>query len=303
MNTTQLRYFFELSRTLNYSTAAQQLYITQPTLSRSIMALEEEIGAKLFYRENGNVSLTPAGQLLLRELKPLSIRYDGMLQRVRNLGIGVAGELHIAVSNEQQMPTELYRAIKNFSVEYPNVDFRFSRMSTGEMRTALREEALDLAVGLEFFNYEKADLTMFSSVLLETEQPCLVRSAGGKDNVPILITKEECGKILESETLIFPAPNSMGQEPVNPIEPLREMLHLPDLSPNVRYVGDSNAVALYVSAGMGVTIVNLSHSIAKENGVELLTILGAEPYRKGIQFRTNSRNPILHRFLEFVRQS
>lgn len=48
MNTTQLRYFMELSKTLNYSTAAQQLFITQPTLSRSIMALEDEVGAKLF---------------------------------------------------------------------------------------------------------------------------------------------------------------------------------------------------------------------------------------------------------------
>ena len=51
MNTTQLHYFLTLSQTLNYSTAAQQLFITQPTLSRSIMALEDEIGTKLFFRE------------------------------------------------------------------------------------------------------------------------------------------------------------------------------------------------------------------------------------------------------------
>ena len=79
MNTTQLHYFMTLSQTLNYSTAAQQLFITQPTLSRSIMALEDEIGTKLFFRENGNVSLTPAGKLMQEELKPLSARYETML--------------------------------------------------------------------------------------------------------------------------------------------------------------------------------------------------------------------------------
>ena len=302
MNTTQLRYFLELSRTLNYSTAAQQLYITQPTLSRSIMSLEDEIGAKLFYRESGNVSLTPAGQLLLRELEPLAIRYDGLLQRVRNLGSGLAGELHIALSNEQQMPTGLYQAIKSFSGAYPNVKFQFSRMSTGEMLTSLREEALDIAVGLEFNGHEKINRSIFEFCLLETEHPCLVRATGNDQKAPILITTEECGKILERETLIFPAPNSMGQAPANPIEPLRKMLHLPDLHPNVHYVRDSNAVSLYVSAGMGVTITNKSHSIAKENGVELLTVLGAEPYRKVLQYRSNSKNPILHRFLEFIRK-
>ena len=143
MNTTQLRYFLELAQTLNYSAAAQQLYVTQPTLSRSIMSLEEEIGAKLFYRENGNVSLTPAGRLLRQEVLPLSMRYEGMLRRVRNVGNGLAGELHIALSEEQQLPSSLLFAIKSFSAAYPYVEFRFSRMNTNLIRVASQEETLD----------------------------------------------------------------------------------------------------------------------------------------------------------------
>ena len=302
MNTVQLRYFLELSRTLNYSTAAQQLFITQPTLSRSIMALEDEIGAKLFHRESGNVSLTPAGQMFLQDLEPLAVRYEGMLRRVKNLGSGLAGELHIALSTEQQMPDRLLWAVKSFASEFPNVEFQFSRMSTDGLMTALREESVDMAVGLEFIGHEKMPPSpWYQQILLEKEQPCLVRAAVSGRQRDMHITTEECCRFLEKYRLIFPSPRFMGSEMANPVEPLREMLHLPELMPDVCYIRDANAVSLYVSAGLGVTIANKSHSIARENGVELLEILGAEPYRKVLQYRSDSRNPVLERFLDFIK--
>ena len=301
MNTTQLKYFMELARQLNYSTTAQQLYITQPTLSRSIMALEHEVGAKLFYRESGNVSLTPAGKLLVQEIGPLTVRYDGILQRVRNLGTGLAGELHIALSSEQQMPDTLLRMVKAFSTDCPNVEFQFSRMSTGEMMTALREETVDVSVGLEFVGHEKMDMApQFQYILMEKEPPCLVRSAIMGSGTHMTVTTEECCRILSEKKLIFPSPKGMGDSAADPVEPLRDMLHLPQLMPRVQYVRDANAVSLYVAAGAGVTIVNRSHSITKENGIDVLEILGAEPYRKVLRYRGDSRNPILARFLKFI---
>lgn len=299
MNTTQLRYFLELSQTLNYSAAAQRLYVTQPTLSRSIMALEDEIGAKLFCRENGNVSLTPAGQLLLRELQPIAMRYESLLQRVRAVGNGMAGELHIALSTEQQMPDTLLQAIKSFSNAYPNVEFLLSRMDTHFLMAAFQEETVDLAVGLEFTSQRNVPGNMpMEYVLLEQEQPCLVRSAVGKSPTTMTITTEECKQILSKTKLIFPSSKYLGDETADPMVPLREMLHQPELLPDIRYARDANAVALYVAAGLGVTIANKSHGITRENGVDVLEILGAEPYRKVLEYRTDSRNPILARFLE-----
>ena len=303
MNTTQLKHFLELSRTLNFSTAAQQLYITQPTLSRSILALEDEIGAKLFHRGSGNVSLTPAGQLFLQDLEPLAMRYDGLLQRVRNLGTGLAGELHIALSDEQQMPDVLLRGVKRFSAAYPSVEIQFSRMNTGDLMTALREETVDLAVGLGFIGYDRVTGgKLYEHILLENEAPCLVRAAANEHGDKMTLTTRECQRILERETLIFPSPKYLGDETANPVEPLRVMLRIPDLEPKTRYVRDGAAVSLYVSAGMGITIANKSHSLAHENGVEVLEILGAEPYRKVLQFRSDCRNPVLGRFLELLKE-
>ena len=66
-----LRYFLTLAREESISRAADALYITQPTLSRQIAELEEEMGTPLFVRNNRSVTLTDAGQLLRRRVEEL----------------------------------------------------------------------------------------------------------------------------------------------------------------------------------------------------------------------------------------
>ena len=304
MNTTQLQYFMALARTLNYSAAAGQLFVTQPTLSRSIMALENEIGTKLFHRESGNVALTPAGELFLQDLEPLSLRYESLVSRVRNLGSGLAGSLHFALSSEQQMPQRLLTEIKAFSAAHPAVELHFSRMDTGSIRMALMEESVDLSIGLSFRGQGPENrLPELETAVLEEERPCLVRATTGGGEGTMIITPAECMHLLEKNRLIFPAPRYLSAGTADPVEPLREMLHLPELTPDVQYVRDPDAVSLYVAAGMGVTITNPSNTIAQEQNVDLLEILGAEPFRKALQYKKDFRNPVLKRFLEYIREN
>ena len=62
-----LRYFLEIARTGNMSRAAETLHVTQPTLSKQIKDLEQELGKKLFRRGSSSVSLTDEGMLLRKE--------------------------------------------------------------------------------------------------------------------------------------------------------------------------------------------------------------------------------------------
>ena len=66
-----LKYFLTVAREENMTKAAEILYITQPTLSRQIAELEEEVGTPLFVRSNRNVTLTDAGVLLRRRVEEL----------------------------------------------------------------------------------------------------------------------------------------------------------------------------------------------------------------------------------------
>src|ERR1700674_5628160 len=66
METHQVRYFLALARTLNFTKAAEECNVTQPSLTRAIKMLEEELGGPLFHRERANTHLTELG----RTVKP-----------------------------------------------------------------------------------------------------------------------------------------------------------------------------------------------------------------------------------------
>ena len=71
MTTQQIHFFLEAARCLNFTEAARNLYVTQPTLSKQIALMESELGIQLFYRRGRTVSLTSAGLLLRTELGKL----------------------------------------------------------------------------------------------------------------------------------------------------------------------------------------------------------------------------------------
>ena len=91
MLTKQMDYILELSKTLNFNRAAENLFISQPTLSYQIKTLEEELGFRIFDRRGKTVQLTPAG-----------VQFTGTLQNIRN-------ELQRAIEQGQ-----------NFSSKYNN---------------------------------------------------------------------------------------------------------------------------------------------------------------------------------------
>ncbi len=66
-----LNYFLMVAREENITKAAQLLHVTQPTLSRQLMQLEEELGVKLFNRSNHSIVLTDEGMLLKRRAQEL----------------------------------------------------------------------------------------------------------------------------------------------------------------------------------------------------------------------------------------
>ena len=82
-----LRYFLTVAKEQNFTKAAEQLNITQPTLSRQLSALEEELGTSLFIRGNRNITLTEAGILLKRralEIIDLEEKMIDELRRAKN---------------------------------------------------------------------------------------------------------------------------------------------------------------------------------------------------------------------------
>ena len=97
MNVEMLRYFRYVAKYKNITSAAQHLYISQSTLSRQIMALEEEVGVKLFERNNKQMSLTPAGQIFYEDSESFALHMQTIIKNVKAAGEGNTGVLRITL--------------------------------------------------------------------------------------------------------------------------------------------------------------------------------------------------------------
>ena len=126
MDIPSLQAFIAVARNESFSKASEQLFVTQPAISKRVAALEEELGTQLFNRIARQISLTEAGKQLLPKAQELVHQAEDMQRYASNLNDDISGNLSIAISHHiglHRMPPIL----KEFNLRHPKVrlDIRF----------------------------------------------------------------------------------------------------------------------------------------------------------------------------------
>lgn len=149
-----LEYFLMAAREENITRAAQLLHVTQPTLSRQLMQLEEELGAKLFERTNHSIMLTDEGFLFRRRAQEIVAMAEKAKLEVAQNEDTVSGIISIGC-NELRSVRELARAMTTFQKRYPRVKFELYSSSNEEIRERIEQGMLDIGLFLEPVKLEK----------------------------------------------------------------------------------------------------------------------------------------------------
>lgn len=158
MNIRVIRYFIATVRAQSISAAAEQLYVTQPTLSRQFMELEEELGHKLFERSNRKIKLTPKGELFYARALEIVDLFDRTKAEV-SAEDEVVGSINIA-AGETPVIRFLARAIRWFHEQAPKVQCNFVSGSELDISSRLHNGTTDIGifigtVDLSDYNYIK----------------------------------------------------------------------------------------------------------------------------------------------------
>ena len=141
----QVRYFLALSRTLNFTRAAEECYVAQPSLTRAIKQLEEELGAELFRRERNLTHLTEFGHRMLPMLQQCYDSAASAKALASSLKAGNVAPLSIAISTAVDLAllvpdlTELMRAFKG-------LELRFLRGTREQIVDWLKKGEAEIAV-------------------------------------------------------------------------------------------------------------------------------------------------------------
>jgi DNA-binding transcriptional LysR family regulator len=245
MTMTQIKYFIAVAKCLSFTKAADQLYVTQPALSRQITNMELELSVLLFIRTGREVKLTPAGSSLLEGLTEMYDNYCSMITKAQNLQKGLSGTLNIGVLDGANIADFMPLIYNHFLEKYPNIELDFRNASFQGLTTDLYNGKLDLAFSLhfniinrEFLKYRFVERTYDHIVLnkhhrLSNKENLTL--ADCKDEMFVLISPEDNA---ESSPLIFEACKRAG------------------FKPKYCFASSLYEQMLWIEAGKGITILD-----------------------------------------------
>lgn len=145
MEIRSLKYFLAVAREENMTKAADFLHVTQPTLSKTIRTLEDELGKKLFIRHSFSIELTQEGQLLRDRAEDLLTMADKIENEFLSLDNVTGGELFLGLAESYQI-RYLAREIRKLKNICPKLKYHITSGDTEQVTEKLDKGILDFAV-------------------------------------------------------------------------------------------------------------------------------------------------------------
>ncbi|WP_203232148.1 cidABC operon transcriptional activator CidR [Paenibacillus pinistramenti] len=167
MDIRQLQYLVEVARLRSFTKAAEALFITQPTISKTIRQMEEELGIVLFAREGRSITLTDAGRIIVDRAQEILNSFQslsGELDDLRNLKRG-----HIRIGLPPMVGSSFFpKVMGQFHSSYPDITIRLFEDGSKKVEIDVEEGSLDLGVvvlpttegGFEVFPFVEEKLNL-----------------------------------------------------------------------------------------------------------------------------------------------
>ncbi len=245
MNSRQLEYFLAVARELNFTKAAESMYVSQTAVTQQIKALEEQLGVKLFERTKRKVTLTAAGRVFQDEAIAIINRMDRAVERTRKVTSGFIGTLDVGFTVGLGN-TKVAERIHAFHRSYPNISMQFVNQGPTMLLKLLKEGHLDVAM-MPLFNEKYYEDFCFSQVARDRLMAVMPREHVLAQNQ--FVTWRE----LKDEPIIVPAEkdNEIGEDRIITDNFIRR-----GYQPKIEsYNEDTEVVIFMVSCHMGITVL------------------------------------------------
>lgn len=297
MDARQLRHFRAVAQTLHFGRAAEQLGMTQPPLSQSIMALERELGAPLFVRTKRQVALTPFGEQWLAHVQTALDGLEGLPEIARQLREGQTGRLElsfVSTADYSILPT----LVRRYSALHPEVEIALSEATSDVQIAALLEGHGHAGIvipppgGLpERLSYRRL---LVEPLVAAVPQTWIEEGRLAHDGERLA-----SGALVGAAGVIFP-------RRVAPAFYDLAIETLKTLTGGARIVQEAiqmQTIIALVSAGIGVALVPASLRHLARTGVRYMSLPGEGPYlESGLVWRADDATPTLRRFLDVALQ-
>ncbi|PUB10452.1 LysR family transcriptional regulator [Paenisporosarcina sp. OV554] len=158
MNIERLNYIYEVSKTESISIAAQNLHVTQPTISQAITCIEKELGVSIFIRSKQGTLLTLEGKNLIITIKEVIEKVQELKDKGLYYQDGIYGVIRIGTITG--LMGVILRVFSNFKKKYPNVQIDIVEKTSIELVDDILNQKIDIGV-INFHNYLPEQINEF----------------------------------------------------------------------------------------------------------------------------------------------
>lgn len=196
-----LQYFLTIAREKTISKAAEKLHLTQPTLSRQIKDLEEEVGKQLFVRGNRTIILTEEGELLRKRAEEILSLVDKTKNELSISDTSLKGDIYIGAGETEGMRI-VSKAITIMQQRYPLVRFHLFSGNAEDVASKLDKGLLDFGIMIDPVDVSQYDFLKLPTkdiwgILMKKDDPLSVHKSITPDilrTLPIISSSQELVK-------------------------------------------------------------------------------------------------------------
>ena len=179
IETRLLQYFLAIAEEQSITKAAEYLHISQPTLSKQMMDLEESLGKQLLIRGRKKVTLTEEGTYLRSRAQEIISLMDKTESAFRENEQSITGDVYIGCG-EHRSTFSIMQLIRTIQEEYPDIQFHFFSSNADAITERLDKGLLDMGFLLEpeispRYDYQKLPLRETWGILMRKDSPLAVK--------------------------------------------------------------------------------------------------------------------------------
>ncbi len=280
----QLRYFIALAETLHFGRAAERLNLTQPPLSRQIMALEKDLGVRLVDRHSRHVRLTQAGLRFVAETREIVTLFDRACRNARRAASGEIGELSLGFMMHAAQ-TIVPKLARRVMTDLPGVELRLREVMPNILVSDLMAGQLDLGV-----MFPPPPVRGLEVRPVYRERLCVVLQAGHELAARSLICRDD---LVNLPLILTPAETAPALRNV-----IEEYCHAGGFRPTIRVETQLQTTIVSLAAeGIGAGLVPVSVSRLAPSGVQFCELEEAPTIDHVLAWCAANMNPSLKLFL------
>ena len=295
MNINQLKYFIAVSEYRSFSKAAEQYFLTQTAVTQQVQKLEETVGGQLIDRKTRPISVTPMGNVFLKEARAIVNRMDMAVLRTREASTGITGTLRIGYTKGYEH-SNLTVKLRQFHHEYPNVLITCSRCDTDALASGLIDGQFDV-----IFTWDSTNICKDEAVEYQLQERVrLVVAMYGSH--PLAQRTGLTRADLRDEINLFMSPSSTGDSLGD--EYFIKLYQNAGYYPNILLrSNDVESILMMVSAEEGISILPVSciRRLSEVDNLVFVPLLGENETEDILAvWRKEDESPILRTFLEML---